>query len=204
MFIAAGLQHKSVTQSDIAILETGFGTGLNAFMSWLEAEKSNLHVRYTGLEIFPIDIETAAGLNYPELLECRPDCVADFMRLHTTEWETPQLLSPNFEFTKHRISIEHFEAEGTFDVIYFDAFAPQDQPELWTPEVFERMFKALAPEGVLVTYCAQGEFKRNLKKAGFQVERLPGPPGKREMTRAFLPANSVPANPVPAKPQFRL
>ncbi|MCC7244164.1 MAG: tRNA (5-methylaminomethyl-2-thiouridine)(34)-methyltransferase MnmD [Saprospiraceae bacterium] len=185
VFIAAGLQHQTTRLRQISILETGFGTGLNAFMTWLEAEKSQIQVSYTALEIFPVTAETAGALNYPEMLGC-PERIPDFMRLHTADWEIPHSFSPYFELTKRRMSIEHFEEESAFDVVYFDAFAPQAQPELWTPEVFGRMFRSLRPEGVLVTYCAQGEFKRSLKKAGFTVERLPGPPGKREMTRATV------------------
>lgn len=183
VFIAAGLRYKAVVQQEIHILETGFGTGLNAFMSWLEAERRNLRVRYTGLEIMPVSTEDAEQMNYPELLGA-PERAADFRALHQSEWGREHVLSEHFHFRKERISIETFEADAEFDVIYFDAFAPQAQPELWTAEVFGRMYRSLRPEGVLVTYCAQGAFKRTLKSAGFQVERLQGPPGKREMTRA--------------------
>ncbi len=183
VFIAAGLRYKAVVQQDIAILETGFGTGLNAFMAWLEAERRNLRVHYTGLEIAPVSLEDARQMNYADALGV-PDRAADFLSLHACEWGKTITCSEYFDFRKEQQSIETFEAEEAFDVIFFDAFAPQAQPELWTAEVFGRMYKALRPEGVLVTYCAQGAFKRTLKQAGFQVERLQGPPGKREMTRA--------------------
>lgn len=183
VFITAGLRYKAVVQRDIAILETGFGTGLNAFMSWLEADRCNLNIRYVGLEIAPVAQEDAALMNYAELLGV-PERGTDFLLLHESNWEEDHQLSGQFQFRKEQTSIETFEEREAFDVIYFDAFAPQEQPELWTVEVFEHMYRSLRPDGVLVTYCAQGAFKRNLRQAGFQVERLPGPPGKREMTRA--------------------
>jgi len=184
VFIAAGLRYKAVVQREVAILETGFGTGLNAFMTWLEAERRNLGIRYTGLETYPISGEEAAALNYPAGLGC-PGRESDFLELHRCEWGVAHPLSEHFTFEKRRTSIQDFEQPDSFDLIYFDAFAPQAQPELWTEEVFARMYGALKPDGVLVTYCAQGHFKRTLKKTGFLVERLQGPPGKREMTRAL-------------------
>ena len=183
VFIAAGLRYKAVVQREIAILETGFGTGLNAFMSWLEAERRNLQLRYVGLETAPITAEEAQVLNYAELLGV-PERSGDFLALHQHTWGVEHALSEQFQFRKEKIAIESFDATDTFDVIYFDAFAPQAQPELWTAEVFARMYQALRPDGVLVTYCAQGAFKRTLKQVGFHIERLQGPPGKREMTRA--------------------
>lgn len=183
VFITAGLRYKAAVQREISILETGFGTGLNAFMTWLEAERRNLKVRYLGLETYPIPETYTTALDYPAALGC-PERTSDFLSLHHCPWGTPHLLSEHFTFEKRQTPIEAFEQHGAFDLIYFDAFAPQAQPELWTEAVFARMYAALKPEGVLVTYCAQGHFKRTLKKVGFTVERLQGPPGKREMTRA--------------------
>lgn len=183
VFINAGLRYKAVVQREMAILEAGFGTGLNAFMTWLEAERRNLSVRYLGLETFPIAESEALALGYPALLGV-PDRSADFLRLHQCDWEKPLALSDCFAFEKSRIGIENFRQEAAFDLIYFDAFAPQAQPELWTENVFRNFYHALKPDGVLVTYCAKGEVKRTMKKAGFSIERLQGPPGKREMTRA--------------------
>lgn len=184
VFIAAGLRYKAVVQREIAILETGLGTGLNAFMTWLEAERRNLTIHYTGLEINLLPPEAVNSLDYPLALDC-PGRADDFLRLHQCTWETKHVFSESFIFEKCRAGIEHFTRPDAFDLIYFDAFAPQAQPELWTEEVFRHMYESLKPEGVLVTYCAQGHFKRTLKKAGFSVERLQGPPGKREMTRAL-------------------
>lgn len=183
VFVAAGLRYKAAVQREISILETGLGTGLNAFMTWLEAERRNLKVDYLGLETYPISEMEADSLDYASALGC-PERKEDFMALHRCEWEQKQVFSDQFTFKKSQTSIENFIEPDAFDLIYFDAFAPQSQPELWTEKVFASMYASLKPEGVLVTYCAQGHFKRTLKKAGFTVERLQGPPGKREMTRA--------------------
>lgn len=183
VYITTGLRYKAVMQREMSVLEIGLGTGLIAMMTWLEAEKRALVVDYTGIELFPPPLDTIKNLNYPQLLGV-PDRAADYCKLHTTRWGRRQVFSEVFSFTKHKVPIESFSSPDTFDLIYFDAFAPQAQPELWTVEIFKNMYESLRPEGILVTYCAQGEFKRSLKKAGFTVERLQGPPGKREMTRA--------------------
>ena len=182
IFINAGLRYKAAVQREIAILETGFGTGLNAFMTWLEAERRNLTIHYTALELFPISPEEAEALQYSTSLGY-PDRQEDFLALHSVDWNATTPFHENFTLEKRLESIQAFQRPDSFDLIYFDAFAPQAQPELWSAEVLDHMYQALKPEGVLVTYCAQGEFKRNLKKVGFTVERLQGPPGKREMTR---------------------
>jgi len=182
VFIAAGLRYKAVIQQEISILETGFGTGLNALMTMLEAEKRGLAVSYLALETYPVSPEEAKLLNYPTLLNA-VERAADFERLHTCPWEEEQIFNESFRFIKHHHPIETFRQPDTFDIIYFDAFVPQAQPEVWTEAIFRNMYDSLKPEGVLVTYCAQGEFKRRLKRVGFSVERLQGPPGKREMTR---------------------
>lgn len=182
VFIDAGLRYKAVVQQEIEILEVGFGTGLNAFMTWIEAERRNLEIGYTGIEAFPVSGKEVAGFNFPAQLNM-PDRKSDFLRLHRSAWEYPVVLSEHFTLTKHRTRLEAYTPDQTFDLIYFDAFAPQAQPELWAEAILARMYEALNPDGVLVTYCAKGDFKRTLKKVGFEVECLQGPPGKREMTR---------------------
>ncbi len=184
VFIDAGLRFKAAVQTEINLLEVGFGTGLNAYMSWLEAERRGLLVRYTGLEAYPIVPEEAAEFNYPALLGTA-DRQTSFERLHTCAWERSVRLSEHFRLHKKQMRLEAFRSTPRFDLIYFDAFAPQAQPELWTERIFRLLHQALKPEGILVTYCAQGDFKRTLKKVGFDVERVDGPPGKREMTRAW-------------------
>jgi tRNA U34 5-methylaminomethyl-2-thiouridine-forming methyltransferase MnmC len=183
VFINAGLRYKAVVQPEIAILEVGFGTGLNAFLSWLEAERRNLVLRYYSIEAYPIPMEDLEDFNYTEKLNI-PNRQADFCRLHQCAWNRSAKLSAHFRLYKKQIRLEAFRTNQRFDLIYFDAFAPQAQPELWTERILALMYKSLKPEGALVTYCAQGNFKRTLKKVGFEVECLEGPPGKREMTRA--------------------
>ncbi len=184
VYINAGLRYKAAVSSEISILETGFGTGLVALMTLLEAEKRNLTVHYKGIELYPLPLDVILGLNLMDSLQAseRHD---DLLHLHQCDWDTSHSFSSNFNFSKAQVSILDFEEKDAFDLIYFDAFAPIAQPELWTESVMKRMYDSLRPDGVFVTYCAQGNFKRNLKKAGFLVEKLEGPPGKREMTRAL-------------------
>lgn len=184
VFINAGLRFKAVVQPEIAILEIGFGTGLNAFMSWLEAERRNLHLRYYAVEAYPIPPDDAKQFNYPAQLKV-PERQADFRRLHQCAWNRSVKVSEHFHFYKKQILLEAFRTRQRFDLIYFDAFAPQAQPELWTERILAQMHQMLNPDGALVTYCAKGDFKRTLKKVGFEVESLEGPPGKREMTRGL-------------------
>lgn len=188
VFINSGLRYIAAEQREISILEAGFGTGLNAFMTWLEAEKGGLQITYLALEKFPLDPEEAAGLNYPDALDC-PGRRPDFLKLHEQDWDGETVLSPCFSFEKRRTDIGHFNSGPRFDLIYFDAFDPQVQAELWTAAVMKNMYESLRPSGVLLTYCAQGSFRRNLKNAGFQVEKLPGTLGKWENTRAFKTPN---------------
>ena len=184
VYIDAGLRFKAVVQQEISILEVGFGTGLNAYLTWLEAERRNLRVRYVGIEAYPILTEDAAEFNYGEQLGIR-DHQASFQRLHSCAWERSVKLSDHFRLHKKQIRLEAYRSHQRFDLIYFDAFSPQAQPELWTERILALMYKALNPEGIFVTYCAQGDFKRTLKKVGFEVEAIEGPPGKREMTRGL-------------------
>jgi len=182
VFIEAALIYKAETQKELAILEIGLGTGLNAFMTYLEAQKLDLHIHYTGIEAYPISLAIAQQLNYVALLEV-PEEQAQFLKLHESpnEWVN---LSPSFQFYKQIGRFEDLKEQEQFDIIYYDAFAPSVQPELWEIELLEKMYQALKPNGVLTTYCAKGVFKRNLKQVGFKVEGIPGPIGKREMTRA--------------------
>lgn len=184
VFIEAGLRYKAVMDRCISILEAGFGTGLNALLTYAEAEKRGLEVKYTALERFPLGIDQVAVLNYARILgDDTLELV--FRQMHESGWGTQQAFSPSFLLEKRLESLETFREESKYDLIFFDAFAPQAQPELWQASVFSNLFDSLRPDGVLVTYCAQGAFKRTLKQVGFKVEALKGPPGKREMTRAW-------------------
>jgi tRNA U34 5-methylaminomethyl-2-thiouridine-forming methyltransferase MnmC len=182
VFLGAGLRYLARTQKNIRILEAGFGTGLNAFMTWMEAERTGLVVEYTGVELHPVDLETASALNYAAVLGA-PDRHPDFLKLHRAEWGQILRLSENFTFAKLLQPIQAVEQEDAFDLVYFDAFDPSVQPELWTLEVFVNLFRSMHPGGILVTYCSQGAFRRNLRQAGFWVEKLPGTLGKWEITR---------------------
>lgn len=183
VFIDAGLYHKSLKNKTLSILEIGFGTGLNAFMTLLEAEKRGLTIEYQAAEAYPLTIDEAHQLNYPELLK-RTDKTKDFRLLHESEWEKWYQINPSFKFKKIKSRFEDLQFEPIFDLIYFDAFAPSAQAELWEPPTLSIMYDALKEDGIWVSYCAKGSVKRNLKSLGFVVESIPGPPGKREMTRA--------------------
>lgn len=186
VFIGAGLDHFLETTSStksIHILEVGFGTGLNVLATLAESRNRELSVDFQTIEAYPITMETAAALNFAEHL---PSIVkSDIDTIHSAEWSENISLSPLFTFTKHRTTLEAFQSEDRFDVIYFDAFAPTAQPELWTPAILQKMYDHLNDYGILVTYCAKGQFKRDLKSVGFHVQSIPGPPRKREMTRAI-------------------
>nr|WP_304608121.1 tRNA (5-methylaminomethyl-2-thiouridine)(34)-methyltransferase MnmD [Lentiprolixibacter aurantiacus] len=184
VFLKSGLytlQHKNVS-----VLEVGFGTGLNAIITFLEARKRNLNIRYTGLEAYPVGNEELRQLNYVEMLG-EPDLGNAFREMHEVSWGEKHSISTFFSLTKVRKDFRDFSVSNAFHLIYFDAFGPRVQPELWTVEVFQTMFDALFPAGILVTYSAKGSVRRAMQQAGFLVEKLPGPPGKREMLRAVKP-----------------
>ena len=185
VFLAAGLHYaRHNFLSDIKILEMGFGTGLNALLTLIEAEKYRRPVHYSTLEAFPISLEQAGTLNYIDLLNC-PQHAERFKTIHAIESDTKLDLTNYFSFTKHITKIEEFAPAGKYNVVYYDAFAPTTQPELWDEAMMKRIYDFLDDEAVFVSYCAKGSFKRALKAAGFIIESLPGPPGKREMTRAL-------------------
>lgn len=187
VFLSAGyhgIRLKGATS--ISILEVGFGTGLNALLSLIEAESRQLPTKYTGIEAYPISTEQAKALNFVDILD-RKSFRPSFEEMHTCKAESDIKQHNHFTFNKLIQKLEDFESDQMYDVIYFDAFAPSAQPELWSPEIMVKLFKLTKPGGTLVTYCAQGQFKRNLKAAGYTIEGLPGPGKKREMTRAWKP-----------------
>jgi tRNA U34 5-methylaminomethyl-2-thiouridine-forming methyltransferase MnmC len=184
IFIDAALHYKALAQSSLSILEMGLGTGLNALLTLQESRRKGLQIRYTGVEAYPVQPEQYRQLNFIEMLQT-PELEAPFRLIHEGPWGEPVELDEHFSFTKWKCLFEEFEPEPVYDIVYFDAFAPNAQPELWEIPVLEKMYRALLPGGVLTTYCAKGSVKRNLKSLGFVVESLEGPPGKREMTRAI-------------------
>ncbi|MDQ3392938.1 MAG: tRNA (5-methylaminomethyl-2-thiouridine)(34)-methyltransferase MnmD [Bacteroidota bacterium] len=175
----------------INILEVGFGTGLNILLTIEEAYNKHLSVEITTLEPYPLPSAIIQKLNYPKILGAKNpnfNYQEYFHQIHEAPWDVSARISEQIVLNKRKIKIQDFEEkEAIIDLVYFDAFAPSKQPEMWQPKIFDKLFKALTPEGILVTYCAQGQFKRNLKDAGFQVYTLQGPPGKKEMVRATKP-----------------
>ncbi len=181
VFIKNGL--SLFKDQSISILEIGFGTGLNAFITFLESKKLGLQVDYVGIEAYPISQTETKEMNYVSELKAESD-EAVFETMHSCPWEEKINLKIDFDLTKKKQFFHEIEYLEKFDLIYFDAFGYRVQPELWTLEIFKLMFKALKKNGVLVTYAARSIIKKNMKEAGFTVEKLQGPPGKREMFRA--------------------
>lgn len=182
VFIKSGLS-RFTNHDRIAILEIGFGTGLNCFISYLEALKHNLLIDYVGVEAYPVVQEEIKRLNYVHELKAEKFSEI-FDRMHSLSWNKPHQLSEIFSLTKREQFFNNITDENVFDLIYFDAFGARVQPDLWTVEMFKKMYTALQVKGILVTYAAKGSVRRAMQEAGFEVERLPGPPGKREMLRA--------------------
>lgn len=183
VFIDAGLNYVKEGKSSINILEVGFGTGLNVLATLAESNIHNLKVDFHTIEAYPISEDDANQLNYQEHIARISQ--QDLECIHEQPWGQTDSISANFSLTKHLCKLEEFSSSLSFDVIYFDAFAPTAQPELWEPSILRRMYDLLTESGVLVTYCAKGQFKRDLKSVGFMVDSIPGPPRKREMTRAI-------------------
>lgn len=184
VFIDHGLRRFRDRQ--VNLLEMGFGTGLNALISLMEAPGQGLEIEYVGIEAYPVRPEEVAELDYPRALG-RPDLTAPYLAMHHAPWGHGQRIGEAFLLTKLQMDFMQVTELDRFDLVYFDAFGARVQPELWTEVLFTKMFQALKPGGILVTYAAKGSVRRALLAVGFQVERLPGPPGKREMLRAGKP-----------------
>ena len=186
VFLKHGLEFFITSEANvarpIAILEIGFGTGLNAFLTSLFAEANGHSIHYTGVEAYPVEASEIRQLNYSELQNTTSEA---FTQLHDSPWEIPVTISETFTLTKRKQFFSEIKDKEAFHIIYFDAFGARVQPELWTEAIFKAMYEALLPNGVLVTYSAKGSVRRAMQAVGFTVERLPGPPGKREMLRAI-------------------
>lgn len=182
VFIENGL--KTLDKKTVSIFELGFGTGLNALLTLQYAQQNSINIFYHGIEAFPIEKELIDSLNYVELTGAKFQ--SEFELLHQSTWSEKNQISLKFELLKTQSKIEDFKLnKEKYDIIYFDAFGFRAQPEMWELSILEKMYHMLNRGGVLVTYAARGQFKRDLKTLGFEVESLPGPPGKREMTRAI-------------------
>jgi tRNA U34 5-methylaminomethyl-2-thiouridine-forming methyltransferase MnmC len=207
VFIKQGLDFARVTLGEkklqehsrgTQILEVGFGTGLNALLTMRWAEKNAIHVHFTSLETSIIPLEIVQQLNYCAInageeaeFEGRQGqrCNAKFLQMHSSPWNQDNDITTYFTLHKAQREVQMESGHEQYNVIFFDAFGPPAQPEMWTPSIFRRMFDALHPGGILVTYCAKGQVRRDLQSVGFSVDRLPGPPGKREMLRAIKQAH---------------
>ena len=167
----------------VSVLEIGFGTGLNSFITYLEAKKSNQNIDYVGVEAYPVIIEEALQMNYVKELNANQEATI-FKNMHEAVWEEKVAISNDFSLTKRQKLFQDINDEDAFNLIYFDAFGFRVQPELWSLEIFQKMYNALKINGVIVTYACRSSIKNAMIECGFKVEKLPGAPGKREMLRA--------------------
>ncbi len=181
IYIEQGLLQTNT--NPVSILEIGFGTGLNAFLSFCYMQNKNQIVNYTSIEKYPLTENEYTKLNYPATVF--PEHSSIFEQIHRAQWDSPIRISP--EFTLHKIQADllsfQFSAIPEYDLVYYDAFAPGKQPEMWTDEILQKVAASVKPNGILVTYCAKGTVRRALNSAGFTMERLPGPTGKKEILR---------------------
>lgn len=184
VYIKQGLEgflERHPNQNHINILEIGFGTGLNAMLTAIDEQASQKTIVYHGLEAYPVSNDELKALDYASLMDSNSQI---FDQLHAAPWNEESVISKHFILKKRQEFFSDLKDINTFDVIYFDAFGPRVQPELWTISIFKIMYSAMRFDGVLVTYSAKGSVRRAMQDVGFLVERLPGPPGKREMLRA--------------------
>ena len=182
VFIKNGLNAYKSDNKKIRILEVGFGTGLNCLLTLINKQDCEIH--YYGLEKFPLDSDLTNNLNYIKQLEAEKFKDA-FKKMHSSSWNKKFELSQNFYLDKLNNTLQNIEFKKPFDIVYYDAFGPRAQSEMWEKPLFEKIYSAMNLEALFVTYCAKGQFKRDLKEIGFNVETLQGPPGKREMIRAI-------------------
>lgn len=180
IFIDAGL--KAAGRDNLNILEMGFGTGLNAFLTLLEIQDTGKSVHYTGLEKFPLNTDILRSLNYSSLFPEKEGKL--FYLLHDAPWNLSSVITDELTLKKIEIDISDFDNHDQYDLVYFDAFSPEKQPELWTTDIFLKVFRSMRSGSVLTTYSSKGQVRRNMAEAGFRVEIIPGPPGKRDMIRA--------------------
>jgi tRNA U34 5-methylaminomethyl-2-thiouridine-forming methyltransferase MnmC len=182
VFIESGLNH--CPKQTINVFEVGFGSGLNALLTLIEAEAKNISINYYSIEKYPLTPSEFQTLNYAHRLNIDNKLLHD---IHECEWDIPTNITHNFVLhkIKNDLIAENLENIPFFDVVFFDAFAPNKQPDLWTEKIYSKIFAHCKNEAIFVTYCVKGVVRRGLQETGFRVERIPGPPGKKEMLRAF-------------------
>ncbi len=180
VFIKQGLQ--TVSKSPLRILEIGFGTGLNALLTLMFAKRSNQEIHYHAVEKYPLTREEYTQLNFEDLMEGVPG--GSLNRMHEAPWGKTVVISDSFALFKERADFRSMQPFGAFDLVYFDAFSPDKQPELWSAGVFSTIEKCTQEGTVLVTYSSKGVVRRTLMSCGFRIQKVVGPPGKREMIRA--------------------
>ncbi|MBO7227681.1 MAG: tRNA (5-methylaminomethyl-2-thiouridine)(34)-methyltransferase MnmD [Bacteroidales bacterium] len=196
VYLLPNFATQAAQKSVLHVFEMGFGTGLNALLTYMFAHAMGCKVYYTAVEAYPVPYSVYSQLNYPvscanilgDMLHdvCFDNLQHSFEQMHTSAWGAPVDISDHFVLLKHHSLLHDVDlTPNSFDVVYYDAFAPQYQPELWTPEMFEKIYSAVAADAILTTYCCKGDVKRALKAANFKIEKLPGPKGKREMLRAM-------------------
>jgi tRNA U34 5-methylaminomethyl-2-thiouridine-forming methyltransferase MnmC len=181
VYINAG--YKNVEKDKISILEIGFGTGLNSLLTLIQSVDDRKYIFYQGVEAYPVSLEELSALNYLEELKA-DEYEEKYKLMHTSPWDEKVEIAENFVLLKEKKSFTEIEDIEKFDLIYFDAFGPDVQPDLWTEDIFKKMYDSLKPNGILVTYSSKGIVKRALRSVGFTVKRLDGPKGKRHMLRA--------------------
>ena len=183
VFIEQGLKHVTRNHNTVNLLEVGFGTGLNALLTLLEVNNTNFQISYTALETRILSQHIIGQLNYPS---CVNDKTASSLLalLHNTPWNVKKMVTGNMALTKLQVTLQDFKSDNRFNLVYYDAFAPDKQAELWTLDCFKHLDSFIKPGGILVTYASKGQVRRYLESLGYTVERLPGPPGKAQMLRA--------------------
>ena len=179
VFIKNGI--FAVDKQNLNILEIGFGTGLNALLTAQKSKEKSIKINYNTIELYPIEAKYYTKLNFSKLMGIDKK---ELEFLHSCSWDIKHKISSYFNFKKKHISVEDYNTTKKYDIIYYDAFSPRKQPEMWEKKIFSKMYKFLKNDGFLVTYCAKGDIKRTLKECGFRIIALDGPPGKRQITRA--------------------